>query len=85
MNPKEISLVISLVLPCSIPATTATLTVPVAHQPIRLPDDKPEPLGGTPTTWGRFGRTSDLRWFDRLRCDVERKCDGHHDNVGTAS
>ena len=45
MNPKEISLVVSLILPCSIPATTATLTVPVAQQPIRLPDEKPEPLG----------------------------------------
>lgn|SRR5579864_1891793 len=45
VNPKEISLVISLVLPCSMPAATATLTVPAARQPVRLPDEKPEPFG----------------------------------------
>jgi hypothetical protein len=45
MNPKEISLVISLVLPCSMPAATATLTVPAARQPVRFPKEKPEPIG----------------------------------------
>ena len=40
--------------------------------------------GGSRTPWGRFGRTPNLRWSDRLRCDVERKCDGRHDNVGIA-
>jgi hypothetical protein len=45
MNPKGISLVFSLVLRCSIPAGTPTLTVPVPQQPIRLPDEKPELLG----------------------------------------
>lgn len=40
---KEISLALSLMVPCSPVCTTATLTVPVAQQPVRLPGDKPEP------------------------------------------
>ncbi|PYV75559.1 MAG: hypothetical protein DMG96_16805 [Acidobacteria bacterium] len=43
MNPKEISLTISFLLPCAPAPATATLTLPVAQAPLRFPDDKPEP------------------------------------------
>jgi hypothetical protein len=45
VNPKTISLTISLMLPCAPPAVSHTLTVPFAQQPIRLPEEQPEPLG----------------------------------------
>ena len=44
MAVREISLALSLVVvPCSPVCATATLTVPVAQQPVRLPDETPGP------------------------------------------
>ena len=43
MVAKEISLALSLVVPCAPTTAMATLTVPVAQRPVRLPSEKPEP------------------------------------------
>src|SRR6266496_1213818 len=43
VDPKEISLALSFLLPCPAATAIAALTLPTAHAPLRLPDEKPEP------------------------------------------
>jgi hypothetical protein len=72
--------VLSLVVPCAPTTAMATLTVSAAQQPVRLPEDKPEPK---PSDARRgFGRTADLCGHQRLRRDVERECKGYDDTRG---
>jgi hypothetical protein len=83
------SVLMSLALPCAIAPATATLTVPAVHQPIRLPDDKPEPehpphgegsgelhIHGDQHFW-RNGAEGSGRWTER-RFPSLRGDDGVH-------